>query len=55
LTNREGHFFDPALLRSPFDDPEEPCDAIEVDLAAPPETVAESIIAVLGLHQAAIS
>jgi gluconokinase len=48
LTNRKGHFFDPALLQTQFDDLEEPCNALEVDIAATPETVAQSIIAGLG-------
>jgi gluconokinase len=51
LTNRKGHFFDPALLQTQFDDLEEPCNALEVDIAATPETVAQSIITGLRLRQ----
>jgi gluconokinase len=52
LTNRKGHFFDPALLQTQFDDLEEPCNALVVDIAPPPEAVVDSIIADLGLRQA---
>jgi gluconokinase len=50
LANRTGHFFDPALLQTQFHDLEEPCDALEVDIASPPGAVAQSIVAALGLH-----
>jgi gluconokinase len=50
LANRTGHFFDPALLQTQFHDLEEPCDALEVDIAPPPGAVAQSIVAALGLH-----
>lgn len=51
VANRTGHFFDPALLQTQFEDLEEPCDALEVDIAQPPEAIAQSIIAALGLRQ----
>lgn len=49
VANRTGHFFDPALLQTQFEDLEEPCDATVVDITQPPEAVVESIIAALGL------
>jgi gluconokinase len=55
LTNRQGHFFNPALLQSQFDDLEEPQGVLEVDISLPPEVIANSIIAVLGLRQVAAS
>jgi gluconokinase len=50
LANRQGHFFDPALLQTQFDDLEEPRDAVEVDISPAPESIADSIIAALGLR-----
>jgi gluconokinase len=55
LANRQGHFFNPALLQSQFDDLEEPQGVLEVDISLPPEVIANSIIAALGLRQVAAS
>ncbi len=55
LANRQGHFFDPALLQTQFDDLEEPHRLLEVDISSPPEAIADSIVAALGLRQGAIS
>jgi len=49
LARRTGHFFDRQLLQSQFDTLEEPADAIVVDIAAPPEKIAEKIRSRLGL------
>jgi gluconokinase len=54
LANRKDHFFNPALLKSQFDDLEEPSDALEVDISPPPETIADSIIAALRLGPAKV-
>ncbi|HEY2523537.1 MAG TPA: gluconokinase [Candidatus Binataceae bacterium] len=43
LARRAGHFFDRGLLQSQFDTLEEPANAIVVDIAAPPEKIAETI------------
>jgi gluconokinase len=51
LAHRQGHFFNPVLLRSQFDDLEEPHDALQVDISPPPETIADSIIEALGLRR----
>jgi gluconokinase len=50
LANRQGHFFDPALLRTQFDDLEEPHGVLEVDISLPPEAIADSIIAAMALR-----
>ena len=50
LANRQGHFFNPVLLRTQFDDLEEPHGMLEADISLPPEAIADSIIATLGLH-----
>jgi gluconokinase len=50
LTNRQGHFFNPALLRTQFDDLEEPHGMLEADISLPPEDIANSIIAALELR-----
>jgi gluconokinase len=55
LAHRTGHFFDPALLQTQFKDLEEPCNVPEVDISLPPETIADSIVATLGLGQEALS
>ena len=52
LIGRKGHFFNPALLQTQFDDLEEPTNALEVDVTPPPESIAESIITALGLGPA---
>jgi gluconokinase len=49
LAQRRGHFFDPKLMQSQFDELEEPQDAIEVDISPSPETIADSIVAALHL------
>ena len=43
LARRAEHFFDRRLLQSQFDTLEEPANAIVVDIAAPPEKIAETI------------
>jgi len=50
LAGRQGHFFDPALLHTQFDDLEEPHGVLEVDISLPPKAIADSIIAALGLR-----
>ena len=50
LAHRQGHFFNPALLRTQFDDLEEPHGVLEADISLPPEAIADSIIAALGLR-----
>jgi gluconokinase len=47
LANRKGHFFDPALLKTQFEDLEEPHGVLEVDILLPPEAIADSIIEAL--------
>jgi gluconokinase len=47
LANRHGHFFDPALLQTQFDDLEEPHCALEIDISLPPEKVTHNIITAL--------
>ena len=49
LRTRQGHFFDPNLLRSQFDALEEPQGVIEVDIAADPEAIVDSMLAALQL------
>jgi gluconokinase len=49
LAQRRGHFFDPKLMQSQFDELEEPQDAIEVDISPSSETIADSIVAALHL------
>lgn len=48
LEGRKGHFFDPGLLQSQFDELEEPQMALEVDAAKTPEEIVHEIL--LGLH-----
>jgi gluconokinase len=55
LANRQGHFFDPALLQSQFDTLEQPHGVLEVDISPPPEVIADSIIAALKLRQGAVN
>lgn len=55
LADRKGHFFDPSLLQTQFNDLEEPCNVLEVDISPPPEAIADSIVAALGLCQGAVS
>ena len=54
LANRQGHFFDPALLQTQFDDLEEPRGVLEADISLPPKAIAGFVIAALGLEQSAI-
>jgi len=49
LAQRRGHFFDPKLVQSQFDELEEPQAAIDVDISSSPETIADSIVAALHL------
>jgi gluconokinase len=51
LADRRGHFFDPALLQTQFNDLEEPHGALQIDISSPPETIADSIMACIGLRQ----
>jgi gluconokinase len=43
LERRRGHFFDASLLRSQFNDLEEPEDAVTVDIDAPPEAIVRTV------------
>lgn len=49
LAGRTGHFFDPSLLSSQLATLEPPEDAVEVDIAPPPEDIAAEIQRRLGL------
>ena len=49
LARRAGHFFDQRLLQSQFDTLEDPANAIVVDIAPPPEKIAETIRSRLAL------
>ena len=49
LEEREGHFMDPALLRSQFEALEPPEGAIQVDITPAPEVIAAEIRRKLGL------
>jgi gluconokinase len=55
LANRRGHFFDPALLQTQFDDLEEPHGVLEAAISLPPEAIADYIIAALRLQHAVVS
>jgi len=55
LAKRHGHFFDPALLQTQFDNLEEPHGVLVMDISSPPETIADSIIVALGLKQSSVS
>lgn len=50
LRGRKGHFFDPDLLESQFEDLEEPKNALNVDAALTPDQIVEDIKAGLGLR-----
>jgi gluconokinase len=52
LSNRRGHFFDPALLQSQFADLEEPDGALKVDISLRPEQIVDTIIAALAPPEA---
>jgi gluconokinase len=43
LKNRRGHFMKPGMLDSQFDALEEPRHALQVEVAAPPEEIVETI------------
>lgn len=43
LKNRRGHFMKPGMLDSQFDTLEEPRHALQVEVAAPPEEIVETI------------
>ncbi len=49
LQARHGHFMNPELLKSQFDDLEEPAEAIAIDIAADPEASVRQIVAKLHL------
>ena len=49
LKNRHDHFMRPELLDSQFDALEEPRHALQVEVAAPPEEIVETIRGGLGL------
>jgi gluconokinase len=49
LEHRKGHFMNPSLLHSQFGTLEPPADAIKVDVAPPPQKVADEIRFQLGL------
>jgi gluconokinase len=49
LAGRKGHFMNPNLLHSQFETLEPPENAIEVDIAPPPEEIAANIRCKLGL------
>jgi gluconokinase len=49
LRGRSGHFMKPQMLESQFDALEEPSHALEVDVAATPEEIVETIKGRLGL------
>jgi gluconokinase len=49
LQSRQGHFMNPNLLRSQFDDLEEPIGAIAIDIAESPEHSVKQIVEKLNL------
>lgn len=49
LANRKGHFMNPNLLHSQFETLEPPENAMEVDIAPPPDEIAAEIRRKLGL------
>lgn len=51
LAKRTGHFFDPALLPAQFKDLQEPTDALGVDISSSPASIADRIVASLGLSE----
>jgi len=48
MTQRPGHFMNPALLQSQLDTLEMPADALRVDATQPPEAVAREILDTIG-------
>jgi gluconokinase len=55
LADRKGHFFNPALLETQFNDFEEPRNAVKIDISSSPEAIANSIMRALGFAQAAVN
>jgi gluconokinase len=51
LTQRRGHYMNPALLQSQFDALEPPGDAIVVDVTDSPAVLAERVLAALDLRK----
>ena len=51
LAERKGHFMNPRLLHSQFETLEAPKYAPSIDIAPPPETVANEIRKQLGIHE----
>lgn len=51
LANRRGHYMPASLLQSQFETLEEPADAIVIDIADDPETIARRIADALGATQ----
>jgi len=49
LAERKGHFMNPGLLHSQFETLEPPGDALQVDIAPPPEVIAAEVRRQLGL------
>ena len=52
LADRTGHFMNPALLESQFEDLEPPADAVRVDISQPPKAIAAEIRDKLGIEPA---
>jgi gluconokinase len=49
MAERKGHFMNPGLLHSQFETLEPPGDALQVDIAPPPEVIAAEVRRRLGL------
>jgi len=47
LAGRQGHFFNPALLRSQLETLEEPADATLIDISQPVSTIVENLLLTL--------
>ncbi len=52
MQNRRGHYFSPQLLQSQFETLEEPINALQVSIEAPPESIVNVIQEWLELSQA---
>ncbi|GHA72218.1 gluconokinase [Cognatilysobacter bugurensis] len=48
VVQRQGHFFDPALVASQFETLEPPRDALAIDVGATPEAIVELIVQAMG-------